>query len=100
MDDDDGGGDVSSKTNVQVNVIRGADVRQRRAKSWFWQRPKQSRRQPNNKDDPTIDKPRKTFRDYLEHNGLGGRGIVIGGRISLAHEDAYGYRDAMLSFLE
>ena len=93
--------DYSSSKNIRVDVIRGADVRQRRAKSWFWQRPTTRKTNPssnNNKDD--SNKPRPTFRDYVQQNGLGGREIVIGGRICLAHEDAYGYRDAMLTFLD
>lgn len=75
-----------------IHVIKGKDIRQQRAKSWFWQKRK---RQVQADPRPS----RKTFRDYLEETGLGGREIVVGGRISLAHEDAPGYRDAVLSFL-
>jgi hypothetical protein len=79
---------------IQIDVIKGRDVRQNRAKSWFWQRQKHFKK--------AIPKelPRKSFRDYLEEYGLGGREILIDGRISLAHEDATGYRDALLSFLK
>lgn len=78
---------------IRIDVIRGRDIRQNRAKSWFWQRRKRRK-----KEKATVPTPR--FRDYLEENSLGGEEILIGGRISLAHEDAEGYRDAMLSFLE
>jgi hypothetical protein len=79
-------------TNIRINIIKGKDVRQNRAKSWFWQK---SKRKPS-----TDEEPRKTFRDYVEENGNGGREISIGGRISLAHEDAVGYSDAIVEFLQ
>lgn len=79
------------RDKIRVHVIKGRDTRQNRAKSWFWQKRKREKQQ----EPGSL----PTFRDYLEENGLGGNEILIGGRISLAHEDAEGYRDAILSFL-
>jgi hypothetical protein len=45
-------------------------------------------------------KSHETIRDYVEKNGNGGNEIMIGGRISLAHEDSDGYADAILQFLK
>eukprot|EP00980_Cylindrotheca_fusiformis_P020680 scaffold7719_cov95-Cylindrotheca_fusiformis.AAC.2 len=82
------------RDKIQVHLIKGRDSRRNRAKSWFWQKKKKKKRKP------TEESPRRTsFRDYLQENGLGGKEILIGGRITLAHEDAEGYRDAILSFL-
>ena len=78
---------------TRIDIIRGRDVRPNNAKSWFWQRRKHTK-----KDQPP--KRRPTFRDYVQENGLDGREISVGGRISIAHEDAVGYRDALISFLE
>ena len=78
-------------TNVQIHIIKGRDVRRNRAKSWFWQKRRRSSKIPTT--------PRQSFRDYIEENGNGGRELSVGGRISLAHEDAPGYRDALLEFL-
>ena len=113
----------------EISIIKGADVRRNRAKSWFWQKPKnqeakKTEKSPsttgdenpeteqapdgteamatapsaNNVDSPAA-QPYETFRDYAEKNGNGGRELVIGGRISLAHEDPEGYADALLHFL-
>lgn len=85
---------LKGKSEVQIDVIKGRDIRQNRAKSWFWQKTK---RPPSNAEE--ANKPRKTFRDYVEENGNGGRELFIGGRISLAHEDPIGYSEAIISFL-
>eukprot|EP00547_Thalassionema_nitzschioides_P012102 CAMPEP_0194255598 /NCGR_PEP_ID=MMETSP0158-20130606/34788_1 /TAXON_ID=33649 /ORGANISM="Thalassionema nitzschioides, Strain L26-B" /LENGTH=407 /DNA_ID=CAMNT_0038994001 /DNA_START=83 /DNA_END=1303 /DNA_ORIENTATION=+ len=74
---------------IRIDVIKGKDVRKNNAKSWFWQKRKQ----------PKDALPVKTIQNWIEENRLGGREISIAGRISLAHEDPKGYRDAILSFL-
>jgi len=110
---------------LEISIIKGADIRRNKAKSWFWQKPKKKapdEAKANNADEEkpdveqpsdakassatdtsssgvSADKPYETFRDYAEKNGNGGREIVIGGRISLAHEDSEGYADAILQFL-
>lgn len=93
-------------SSLEISIIKGADVRRNRAKSWFWQKPtKESKTLASiettvaGTSDEKLDKPYATFRDYAEKNGNGGREIVIGGRISLAHEDPEGYTDAILDFL-
>ena len=100
-------------TPLKINIIKGSDFRRNRARSWFWQKPRKMKSKtsearrismPNDTTvatipDERIDKPYDTFRDYVEKNGNGGREIVIGGRISLAHEDPRGYADAILDFL-
>lgn len=112
-------------TSLEIEIIKGVDVRRNRAKSWFWQKPKKSTTKKDTEDDASqaeevpdataakaadvdadasdsdaaSDKPHETFRDYVEKNGNGGRERVIGGRISLAHEDPEGYADAVLQFL-
>jgi hypothetical protein len=93
-------------TNVRIDIITGRDVRRNKAKSWFWQKPKR------NKDDSTTkesnksegdvvqgEEPKKTFRDFVEENGNGGRERIVGGRISLAHEDAPAYADALMTLM-
>jgi len=119
--------DAVKETPLRIDVIKGADVRRNRAKSWFWQKPKngnidgndnnkmdgKNNRAVNNSSNDnqieiedvgdsvtsTQEKSYQTFRDYVETNGNGGREILIGGRISLAHEDPDGYADAILEFL-
>jgi hypothetical protein len=91
-------------TTVQIDVIKGRDVRRNQAKSWFWQNPKkqqqQQQQQPTaTKEERSTQPPYETIRDLVERNGNGGRELVIGGRISLAHEDAPGYANALLEFL-
>jgi hypothetical protein len=111
---------------LEINIIKGADIRRNQAKSWFWQKQKKKKaadetnakkadeekpdmEQPSDAEAASAtdtgnsgvstDKPYETFRDYAKKNGNGGREIVIGGRISLAHEDSEGYADAILKFL-
>ena len=79
-----------NNNGVRIDIIQGRDVRRNKAKSWFWQK---SKRKPVKKE------PHKTFRDFLEENGNRGKEILIGGRISLAHEDPEGYSSAILEFL-
>ena len=85
---------ATSSTTVQIDIIKGRDIRRNQPKSWFWQR----RRLGNQQRQQRQQHP--TLRDYIQQNGNIGREIVVGGRVSLAHEDAYGYRDALLSILE
>jgi len=114
--------DAVKHTPLQVDIIKGADVRRNRAKSWFWQKPKHKKKEGDIEDKMrrasnsksveneengdsvstvalTEEKSYETFRDYIQKNGNGGREIVIGGRISLAHEDSDGYANAILNFL-
>jgi hypothetical protein len=53
----------------------------------------------NNSNNYDNNKSHETIREYVEKNGNGGNEIMIGGRISLAHEDSDGYADAILQFL-
>lgn len=81
---------------TKIDVIRGRDIWRNRARSWFWQK-------PNKKSAPVNEQlpaPPTTFGDYVKQNGNGGRESVIGGQVSLAHEDAPGYCNSILSFLE
>jgi hypothetical protein len=86
--------------NVRIDIITGRDIRRNKAKSWFWQKPK---RNNNNESDGEevvqVEEPGKTFRDFVEENGNGGRERIVGGRISLAHEDASGYADALMDLI-
>ena len=120
---------------MSIDVIKGADIRRNRARSWFWQKQKQKDKKSNDENEnnsnnnnintpdddkgdltsttritdtdtssepppsPPTEKADETFRDYVEKNGIGGKEVVIGGRISLAHEDSDGYADAILQFL-
>jgi hypothetical protein len=77
--------------DVRIDIIKGRDVRRNQAKSWFWQK---SKRKPD-----ANEKLLKTFREFLEESGNGGREALIGGRISLAHEDSQGYSDALVAYL-
>jgi hypothetical protein len=86
---------LKNKNNVQVDIIRGRDVRKNKARSWFWQK---SKREATSSEESS--QPQKTFRDLVEENGNGGKEMLIGGRVSLAHEDPEGYCNAVLSFLQ
>ncbi|KAG7347192.1 hypothetical protein IV203_006261 [Nitzschia inconspicua] len=83
-------------SDVCIDVIKGGDIRQNRARSWFWQRNKPKTEED---DDAVTVRPYASFRDYVEKNGNRGQEVVIGGRISLAHEDPCGYSRAMWNFL-
>lgn len=96
---------VLKKSGIIIGIIKGRDTRQNRAKSWFWKRPKKQKNNSDIKIDQgnktlKVPVPRQTFRDFAERNGNGGREIVIGGRISLAHEDAPGYANALIDLLQ
>lgn len=111
-------------SGVKVDFIRGLDKRRNRARSWFWQRQKRRKNvtdsgngthvvsaHPKEKhakekhenaleqqhqgedDESTKD---ETIQQYVKMNGNRGETIYIGGRISLAHEDANGYADALM----
>lgn len=112
-------------TPLRIDVVRGADARRNRAKSWFWQNQPPTKKPsaggggggetsdtteteapaaeatppPPGSGGFRDEPPHETFRDYAERNGNGGGEILVGGRISLAHEDADGYADAILEFL-
>jgi len=83
-------------SNVRVDIIKGRDIRKNRARSWFWQKKKSKK---NNVVEEVVP-PSKTFRDFLVENGNGGRETLIKGRISLAHEDAQGYSNALIKFID
>lgn len=92
---------LKNRDTVRIDIIKGRDIRRNKAKSWFWQKSKLSDSNSHNATAETnTDKPRKSFRDYVQENGNGGSEIFIGGRVSLAHEDPEGYCEAILSFLE
>jgi hypothetical protein len=93
-------------THVRIDIIMGRDIRRNKAKSWFWQKPKRNNNESTtNKEsnkserEVQVEEPRKTFRDFVEENGNGGRERVVGGRVSLAHEDAPGYADALMALI-
>jgi len=101
---------LKNQTSVHIDVIRGRDTRRNQARSWFWQKKKTERKRRQQRNEETTstirrldEEPEKvymTFREYVQQNGNGGREAVIGGRISLAHEDAVGYAESMLHFLD
>jgi hypothetical protein len=88
-------------SGVMIGIIKGRDVRRNQAKSWFWQRSKGRKRQKSSASSTDSDStvPRETFGDYVKNNGNGGQEIEVGGRISLAHEDAPGYSDALIDLV-
>jgi hypothetical protein len=85
-------------TPVQVDIIRGKDVRKNRAKSLFWQKKRRTKWKIVDDEEQVTSTP-MSFAQYIEANGNGGREVMIDGRISLAHEDAIGYADALIFFL-
>jgi hypothetical protein len=104
--------DTLKDAPVQIDIIRGKDMRRNRAKSWFWQRRKTEKKKEERDDDENdnddgggvddymlSDVNAMSFGQYIESNGNGGRETYVDGRISLAHEDAVGYADAVMFFL-
>lgn len=95
--------DVLRDSTVRIDIIKGADVRRNTARSWFWQSEKKSKKATDNESGAASStdtaKPYETMRDDFEKNGNGGDEIVIGGRVSLAHEDSEGYAKAIIKFI-
>mmetsp|Transcript_761 Transcript_761/g.827 ORF Transcript_761/g.827 Transcript_761/m.827 type:complete len:84 (-) Transcript_761:69-320(-) len=58
------------------------------------------KRKKKEKVEEVVVPPSKTLRDFLVENGNGGREALIEGRISLAHEDAQGYSNALIQFID
>lgn len=82
---------VLSGTDVNIDFIRGKDVRRNRARSWFWGKKKMtsSVNIVNN----------ETIQQFVERNGNGGRELFVEGRVSLAWEDADGYAKCLMELL-
>ena len=107
--------DALKGSDVKVDFIRGTDKRRNRAQSWFWQQRKKGRRDAESRggsDSVSTDTKEKgdtslnekeaepdTIQKYVQMNGNRGETAYIGGRISLAHEDANGYADALMKFI-
>lgn len=91
----------STKDMIQVDIIKGRDIRRNQARSWFWQKNKNETNEKTDNDAPLpSNNGTKTIHEYLIDNGMvHSREIIIGGRISLAHEDPKGYCDAIWNFL-
>ena len=92
--------DALKNSHVMISLIRGTDKRRNRARSWFWQR--RERRKEANKSEGKEESQEDnegveetTIEKYIKENGNGGETEYIGGRISLAHEDALGYAAAL-----
>ena len=94
-------------SGVTVDIIQGRDRRRNRAKSVFWQTvrkttttttKKKKKRQP---EEMTPSPPAEdTLQQVLKRNGNRGEVLEVGGRISLAHEDAPGYAKALVNLLD
>lgn len=99
-------------SGVSVDIIQGRDQRRNRAKSVFWQSlqkkrksSKQQQQQQHQEMTTTPSPPKEeeeeeTFQQVLQRNGNRGEVLRVGGRISLAHEDAPGYAKALLDLLD
>jgi hypothetical protein len=94
-------------SNILVDIIRGRDRRRNRAKSWFWQKPKQnqdpinttSSRSGANEEKQSQQQQRETLQQVLERNGNRGEVEECGGRVSLAYEDPAGYAKALMELV-
>jgi hypothetical protein len=78
------------QSGVRICVILPRDDKPNDAKSWVWQ----------NRKKTTASTVETGLSAYLERKGLGGLSCTVGGRRCLAHEDAAGYANALLDFLE
>eukprot|EP00562_Extubocellulus_spinifer_P034259 CAMPEP_0178696052 /NCGR_PEP_ID=MMETSP0699-20121125/9200_1 /TAXON_ID=265572 /ORGANISM="Extubocellulus spinifer, Strain CCMP396" /LENGTH=511 /DNA_ID=CAMNT_0020341825 /DNA_START=29 /DNA_END=1564 /DNA_ORIENTATION=- len=104
-------------SGVKIDFIRGTDKRRNSARSWFWQRQrKKGRRDAESRggnDNVSTDIKEKrdtslneqeaetdTIQKYVQMNGNRGETAYVGGRISLAHEDANGYAHALMKFIK
>jgi hypothetical protein len=91
---------------IQIDFIRGRDVRRNAAKSWFWQKKRRDNKSVATTNTTTTSKNNETtLYDYVlqENNNIEKpppRLALIDGRISLAHEDAAGYAAALRQFLD
>ena len=93
---------LNNQNRIRIDIIKGQDTRRNQAKSWFWQKKKRIRVEDKDNKISNTEKETKTYktlRDYLQENGIEGNDYEVGGRISLAHEDAIGYSDAMMDCL-
>ena len=92
---------VLKNSNVKISFIRGTDKRRNRARSWFWQRRRRRKEQESKSEveKENEDRTERTIEQYVKENGNGGNVEYIGGRISLAHEDAKGYAAALRRLL-
>jgi hypothetical protein len=89
-------------SDVLVDLIQGKDRRRNRAKSWFWQKRKEKTDKSSSLDDQSVveSPPWESLQQVLQKNGNRGDVMQVDGRISLAHEDAPGYAEALLKLLE
>ena len=84
-------------SDVKISFIRGTDKRRNRARSWFWQRRRRRREQESKSE---VEKGSEvSIEQHVKENGNGGDVEYVGGRISLAHEDAKGYAAALRRLL-
>ena len=83
-------------SNVNVDIIQGRDRRRNRAKSVFWR--KLQRRKGGQRGQPSQISE-ETLEQVLQKNGNSGKVLQVGGRVSLAHEDAWGYAKAITDLL-
>ena len=89
--------DVLKSSDVKISFIRGTDKRRNRARSWFWQRRRRRREQESKSE---VEKGSEvSIEQHVKENGNGGDVEYVGGRISLAHEDAKGYAAALRRLL-
>jgi hypothetical protein len=88
-------------SDIKVDFIRGRDVRQNRAKSWFWSRKKKSANsiEKNSRSDPEKEAVRQTIQHFIHKNGNRGQEVFVDGRISLAWEDADGYAKSIIELI-
>jgi hypothetical protein len=88
-------------SDVKVDFIRGRDVRQNRAKSWFWSRKKKSVKpiDKNSRGELQKEEVRQTLQHFIHDNGNRGKEVFVDGRISLAWEDADGYAKSIIELI-
>ena len=93
--------EILRRSGVTVDVIQGRDRRRNRAKSVFWQKlRRQSKNKKRQEEASPPSPPEETLPQFLKRNGNRGEVLQVGGRISLAHEDAPGYAEALVNILD
>lgn len=112
---------LKTDTQLKIDIIAGGDTRRNQARSWFWNRSKNSRvgsdrvvskqesisNSHSNSNTTEYDAlqpgsittTKTTLFQYLQENGFNAKEVTVGGRRCPAHEDARGFAQALLDIL-
>eukprot|EP00531_Pseudo-nitzschia_arenysensis_P018375 CAMPEP_0116144448 /NCGR_PEP_ID=MMETSP0329-20121206/16011_1 /TAXON_ID=697910 /ORGANISM="Pseudo-nitzschia arenysensis, Strain B593" /LENGTH=564 /DNA_ID=CAMNT_0003639879 /DNA_START=95 /DNA_END=1789 /DNA_ORIENTATION=- len=76
-------------SSLRINIIKGADVRRNRAKSWFWQKPKKETTKKSGKNPNTVDE--KTLESEQDSDATEAMATTSGGTNNVDHPTVQPY---------